>query len=210
MSKAILAAIPIKPFGVAKARLAPRLDAAARSQLGKAVAGRTAAAAADAGALVAIVTADEGVAAWSRSLGYLTISEPSPSNDGLNGAAETAMYEAARRHRPWAIIHADLPLVTPGSLRVVFSKASQQTVLVPSHDGGTNVVAGRGAAFRFSYGTSSFHRHLASHPHSAVLALPDLALDMDTAADLDRARRHATGSWLKSYVYRTETGFPDE
>ena len=63
MSKEILAAIPIKPFGVAKRRLSTRLDAPARSRLGKAVAARTAAAATDAGALVAIVTGDADVAA---------------------------------------------------------------------------------------------------------------------------------------------------
>lgn len=200
MSKEILAAIPIKPFGVAKARLAGRLDGAARSRLGKAVAGRTAAAATDAGALVAIVTSDDEVARWARSHGYLTIDEKLSSTSGLNGAAEVAVFEAARRQRPWAIIHADLPLVTPAALGSVFSLAGLNLVLVPSHDGGTNVIAGTGTAVRFSYGLSSFHRHLAMRPDAHVTTHPALALDLDTEADLDRAMKLAAGNWLRDYV----------
>ena len=36
-----LAGVPIKPFGIAKARLAPALDAGARSRLGRAIAAHT-------------------------------------------------------------------------------------------------------------------------------------------------------------------------
>ncbi len=200
MSKAILAAIPIKPFGVAKKRLSDRLDAATRSRLGRAIAARTAAAAVDAGALVAIATADAGVAGWARSLGYLTIDETLAHGQGLNGAAESVVVEAIHRQRPWAVIHADLPLVTPGSLRLVFTMAQEHTVLVPSHDGGTNVVAGRGPGFRFSYGVSSFHRHLADHPRSKVATEPNLALDLDTKQDLDRAMSLPAGEWLREHI----------
>ena len=200
MSKAILAAIPIKPFGVAKARLADRLDGPARSRLGKAVAARTAAAATDTGALVAIVTGDEGVARWARSLGYLTIDEAMSPSSGLNGAAEAAVFEATRRQRSWAVIHADLPLVTPAALQIVFSQASSSIVLVPAHDGGTNVIAGRGTAINFSYGPGSFHRHLANYPNARVISHPELALDLDTGRDLIRAFDHHAGRWLGRYL----------
>lgn len=200
MSKAILAAIPIKPFGVAKARLSGRLDAAARSRLGKAVAARTAEAATDAGALVAIVTADDGVAHWARSNGYLTIDESMSARPGLDGAAEAAVFEAARRQRGWAIIHADLPLVTPAALGKVFSLAANSVVMVPAHDGGTNVIAGRGTAFRFAYGKGSFKRHLAAFPNARILTDPQLALDLDTVRDLRRAAADPTGRWLARYI----------
>ena len=200
MSKAIFAAIPIKPFGVAKARLAGRLGAADRSRLGKAVAARTAAAATDAGALVAVVTGDAGVAHWARSHGYLTVDEGPPSGRGLNWAAEIAVAEAARRQRCWAVIHADLPLVIPGALGEVFAAAERGAVVVPSHDGGTNIIAGNGVAAHFSYGTASFHRHLAMRPHSTIINRADLALDLDTAADLERAIELPAGRWLLEYV----------
>lgn len=197
MRKAILAAIPIKPFGVAKRRLADRLDAAARSRVGRAVAARTAAAATDAGALVAVVTGDPGVAKWARSHGYLTIREHSA---GLDGAAEAVVAEAGRRQRLWAVVHADLPLVTPRVLQHVFDLAESHTVLVPSHDGGTNIIAGSRSSFPFSYGPGSFHRHLAAEPGAAVTTHPQLALDLDTEADLSRVLRLSAGGWLTDLV----------
>ena len=200
MGKAILAAIPIKPFGVAKARLSGQLDARRRSRLGKAVAARTAAAATDAGALVAIVTGDPDVALWARSNGYLTIDERTSSQSGLNGAAEAAVFEANRRQRCWAIVHADLPLVTPAALTPVFAAAKQDLVLVPSHDGGTNLIAGCSTSFRFGYGPASFHAHLARYPHARVMLKPRLALDLDTEVDLMRALRHPDGRWLARLV----------
>ncbi len=200
MTKAILAAIPIKPFGVAKRRLSDRLDATARSLVGRAVAARTAEAATDAGALVAIVTGDLGVAGWARTRGYLAIDETTSGGTGLNGAAESVLLEATRRQRPWAIVHADLPLVTPTALQAVFAIAERNTALVPSYNGGTNVVAGSGPGFRFSYGEASFHRHLATNPGASVMTHPQLALDLDTVDDLSRALRLQAGSWLSSYV----------
>ncbi len=200
MSKAILAAIPIKPFGVAKARLSGSLNASARSRLGRAVAARTAEAATDAGALVAIVTADDGVADWARSHGYLVIDETMSPREGLDGAAEAAVFEAARRRRSWAIIHADLPLVTPAALHLVFALAAKTAVMVPAHDGGTNVIAGRGTAVQFAYGKGSFQRHLAMYPNARVVTHPQLALDLDTARDLKRASVDPGGRWLSRYL----------
>ncbi|MEA2003126.1 MAG: 2-phospho-L-lactate guanylyltransferase [Actinomycetota bacterium] len=200
MNKAILAAIPIKPFGVAKARLADRLNTRARSRLGKAIAARTAAAATDAGALVAIVTGDPGVTRWARTHGYLTIDEATSPREGLDGAAEAATSEAARRQRCWAIIHADLPLITPTGLSTVFALAERNLVIVPSHDGGTNVIAGKGTAVSFSYGPASFHRHLARYPQARIVTSPELGLDLDTGLDLTRAAALPAGRWLRDYL----------
>lgn len=194
MSKTVLAAIPIKPFGVAKRRLADRLDGATRSRVGRCIAARTATAAGDAGALIAVVTGDTGVAAWARANGYLAI--PETNAGGLDGAAEAVVAEAARCHRTWAVIHADLPLITPAALAPVFELATSRSVLVPSHDGGTNVIAGSGTAFRFAYGRASFHRHLAAYPNSSVVTDVRLALDLDTGDDLTRVLAHPLGAWL--------------
>ena len=200
MSKAILAAIPIKPFGVAKRRLADLLDARSRSALGKAVAARTALAATDAGALVAVVTGDAGVAGWARTQGYLTIDEKLSHGTGLDGAANSVVFEAARRQRSWAVIHADLPLVTPAALRPVFDLARSGSVLVPSYDGGTNIIGGSGTQFRFSYGRASFHRHIAVNPGAIVHTDPRLALDLDTQRDLTRVLALPAGAWLRDLV----------
>jgi 2-phospho-L-lactate guanylyltransferase len=193
----VLAALPVKPFGVAKARLGPALDPAARSRLGRAIAERTGRTARDAGAEVAVVTSDGGVQRWARRAGFGVIAEPDGPGSGLDRAARAAAAEADRRGLRWCIIHADLPLVTPADLAAVFAAAHGGPVLVPSHDGGTNLVSASGPSFPFAYGPASFHRHLAAAPTARVVINPRLALDLDTPRDLARALDLAVDGWLQ-------------
>jgi len=200
----VLAALPVKPFGVAKARLGPALDAAARSRLGMAIAARTGRAARDAGAEVAVVTSDRGVRRWARRTGFGVIDEPDGPGSGLDRAARAAAAEAHRRGLPWCIVHADLPLVIPADLAAVFDLARSGPVLVPSHDGGSNVVASSGPSFPFAYGPGSFHRHLAAVPTARVLVHPRLALDLDTPRDLQHALDLAPDHWLERLILGDE------
>ncbi len=200
----MLAALPVKPFGVAKARLGPALDAAARSRLGMAIAARTGRAARDAGAEVAVVTSDRGVRRWARRTGFGVIDEPDGPGSGLDRAARAAAAEAHRRGLPWCIVHADLPLVIPADLAAVFDLARSGPVLVPSHDGGSNVVASSGPSFPFAYGPGSFHRHLAAVPTARVLVHPRLALDLDTPRDLQHALDLAPDHWLERLILGDE------
>jgi 2-phospho-L-lactate guanylyltransferase len=196
----LLAAVPIKPFGVAKRRLSPILDAGTRSRLGKAVALRTVRIIDEAGAHPVVVTADDGVTEWATSHGIETIIDPGA---GLNAAAATVVSAARGQDLRWALVHADLPCVTPGELRAVFAALPERGVVIsPAHDGGTNVMAGDVDRFRFGYGTSSYHRHL-----RAAVGLPrrivtrwGLALDLDAPADLARARATRRGLWLGEVV----------
>ncbi len=185
--------IPIKPFGIAKARLASVIDAGARSRVGKAIAARTAAAVAASGASPVIVTGDAGVAAWAREHGWATV--PEPAAGGLDGAAQA--FCAAAGSQPWAILHADLPVVGPADLAAAWRHDGP--VIAPSRDGGTSLIAATGA-FRFSYGPGSFHRHLARMGGAAVVVRLGLALDLDTPADLERALRLEAGRWLRELI----------
>jgi 2-phospho-L-lactate guanylyltransferase (CobY/MobA/RfbA family) len=90
-------------------------------------------------------------------------------------------------------------LVTPAALSSVFALAARSLVIVPSHDGGTNVIAGRGTIVEFSYGQASFHRHLAQNPGALVVTSPQLALDLDTSLDLIRAEALPAGRWLRDH-----------
>jgi 2-phospho-L-lactate guanylyltransferase len=191
----LIAVIPVKPFGVAKARLEPELDAANRARLGKSIAARTAAVAAEAGAAVIVVTGDDGVAAWADDRGLDVLREDPRFGAGLDGAAAAGVAHAVAQGTAWAIVHADLPLVTADDLAVVFDAAQRGPVVCPSYDGGTNVLAGRSGGLAFSYGKGSFRRHLAAEPTAAVITTPGLALDLDAPRDLFRAR-HLGGGWL--------------
>ena len=197
-SVGLLAAIPVKPFGVAKARLSDQLSPDQRARLGKAIAARTAILSRQAGADVFVVTGDDGVAQWAAGLGFAVLPEgPVPS---LDGAARAAAATAAAREQRWVIVHADLPLATATDLRTVFALAASAPVVVPAHDGGTNLLAGSDPAFPFAYGTGSFRRHLAAAPQAKVVSHPRLAMDLDTPTDLAHVRQAGGGLWLAPFL----------
>jgi len=184
-----LVGVPIKPFGVAKRRLGPAVDAATRSRLGRAIAANTLVTIAASGATALVVTGDRGVAAWARAGGWDVLVEP--AGVGLDGAAAVV---AAASPRSWAVVHADLPLLGVDDLTAAWD-ADERVVLAPSRDGGTNLVAGVGP-MRFSYGPGSFHRHLAQAPGAAVITRAGLALDLDTPADLVTVLALGAPDWL--------------
>ena len=190
-----LAGVPIKPFGIAKARLAPALDAGARSRLGRAIAAHTLRTVAASGATPAVVTPDAGVARWARRHGWSVIDEP--PGGGLDGAALAVVAAAGDAH--WAVVHADLPLLNERDLIDAWHASAAGVVIAPAHDGGTSLVAGVGR-FRFSYGPGSFHRHLRTAPAATVLVRSGLALDLDTVADLEVAVGRSEGAWLRRYA----------
>lgn len=196
-------AIPVKPFGVAKRRLSPVLDAGQRSRVGKAVAGHVISQARATGCRVAVVTGDAGVAAWAAEQGVAVISEPAPG--GLDVAAYAAVVEARRRRLAWMVVHADLPTVTTADLKAAVDELPRGGILIgPSHDGGTNLMAGDRDSFSFSYGRNSFRRHLstAAHLPHRILIRAGLTLDLDGPADLASAVRLPPGRWLAEVVDR--------
>ena len=182
-------AIPVKPFGVAKARLRPVLNARQRSVLGKAIAAHTVAEAQATGARVAVVTGDPGVTEWARWLGVDVVDESIEDGTGLNGAATAATTEAQRIGSDWMILHADLPHLSRSDLNAAIARFTPGGyVLSPSYDGGTTLLMGTGP-FRFRYGPGSFHHHLRAAGEGAeVVVRTGLGLDLDTPDDLEAAR----------------------
>lgn len=195
----LLISIPVKPFGVAKARLDPVLTAPQRYRLGRAVAAHTIGQAVGTGVQVAVVTGDKGVAAWAEATGVEVLAEQSGFGPGLNGAAATAAAAAERRGSAWLILHADLPLVTTADLQTAIGRhAPGDYVIAPSYDGGTSLLMGSGS-FAFAYGSGSFHRHLQEAGGAEVVVRTGLALDLDTPRDLAAVRAHGT-AWQEVTV----------
>lgn len=190
-----LVGIPVKPFGVAKQRLHPRLDPATRSVLGRRIAAHTAAVVAAAAAEVFIVAGDSGVRRWAAGLGLGTIAEPDAG--GLDGAAAALRDRAIGSGRAWLVLHADLPLISDGEMRAVLDPLrAGRAVIAPSHDGGTSAFGATGP-LDFHYGIGSFHRHFRQVPTGAVVVRPGLAFDLDTVDDLDAVLRHPRGKWIE-------------
>ena len=196
----VLAALPLKAFTAAKGRLEGLLEPSARAALSRAMAERVTAAWVETGATVVVVTPDPAVAAWARGFGLEVIAEP--PGGGLNGAAAAAAAEAARRGRPWCIVHADLPLLTP-ALAGAFTAALGPgiAVLAPSRQGGTNLLAAA-LPLAFAYGPRSFSRHLAAARglERRVMVTTGTALDLDTPEDLQGAAALPGGAWLRAYL----------
>jgi len=176
--------VPVKAFSVAKLRLAPVLDPAARATLARRLA--TVVIAAARPLRVLVVCDDDEVAAWATAAGAEVVWAP---GRGLDGAVADGVARAAATGADRVIVaHADLPLARdlPGLL------ASQaDVVLVPDRVGdGTNVaVVPTGAGFTFAYGAGSFDRHVAEARRLEldldVLDDAALAWDVDVPADLD-------------------------
>ncbi len=195
-SNSPLVAIPVKAFGVAKARLAPRVSAPARRVLGQAMAARTARMFAEAGAEPVILAADARVAGWARTTGFEVLAQRRP---GLNGAALDLVESAAG---PWMMVHADLPLITSDDARIVLDALEAGPVISPARDGGTNVLGARHPGMDFAYGPGSFHHHLrnlSDHvERPTVIVRIGLALDLDTPEDLVYAIE--ASPWLRDLI----------
>ncbi len=173
----VVAVVPIRDFS-GMTRLAPILSPSQRRQLAVMLAGRVVDATLEAGLRTIVVTDSPDVWRWAVQRSVATCNDP---GDGLSAAAAAGV--ASGGDKPWMVIHADLPLVQPSSIATVASEARTSTVIVPSQDGGTNVISGYGR-FPFSYGAGSFHRHLAAVPHARVLVSRSLSIDIDTPEHL--------------------------
>lgn len=184
------ALIPVKELAQAKARLAPVLDAAARRRLALAMFRDVLEAALACSALdgVAVVSRDDAVLTLGWVAGAKKLLEPGDLNNALTSAGERLARRGVDRI---VVLAADLPLATPEAIEAV-ALAEAAVAVVRSPDGGTNALALPPGASAFRFGPDSARRHLEAAQQAGLRAvrldLPELALDIDTPADLSRLR----------------------
>lgn len=175
--------VPVKSFRRAKLRLSAVADAGQRAELARWMAARVLRAAG--GCPVFVVCDDDEVATWATENSAEVLWRP---GRGLNRAVTEGVRALAELGIGQVVVaHADLPLAhdlgalaTPGTV----------TLVPDGREDGTNVLCvPSGAAFEFSYGAGSFHRH---RQRAEALGLPvkvvhdeRLALDVDRPIDLD-------------------------
>jgi 2-phospho-L-lactate/phosphoenolpyruvate guanylyltransferase len=188
--------IPVNRLDRAKGRLAELLTPDERAALTLATLRTVLTAVREAGMEPSVLAADLRLAALLGP--SVTIVMEDPSVSGLNAQLEFAV--AAIDRTAVLILHADLPLATAESLRVMLAAgdAEESVTLVRSPDGGTNAMLLRPPGrFPLAYGPGSF----AAHVNAAGLAgltvsiveSPELALDLDTPADLRTLLSTPTG-----------------
>lgn len=175
--------MPVKAFGLAKARLAPALPPAARAALARVMADNVLDAARPLPA--AVVCDDPDVAAWAVARGTRVVWAPGRGLDGAVADGVNVLSTAGARQV--IVAHADLPLATD----LAWVAGFDGVTLVPDGgDDGTNVVCvPASAGFAFSYGPGSFARHVAA-AHRLGLALrvvreQRLGRDLDLPGDLE-------------------------
>lgn len=175
--------VPIKSFGLAKARLTDVLTPPERRQLAIRCAEAVLAAARP--LPVYVVCDDVEVAEWATAHNATIVVPPEP---GLNAAVAAGRTAAERAgHGRVLVVHSDLPnaqtLASLGDIPAA-------VVVVPDrHGDGTNaLLLPSEGAFNFQYGPGSSTAHAAEATRLGltcqVVARPDLALDLDTLDDL--------------------------
>lgn len=210
----IWAVVPVKPFGLAKQRLAATLAPQARARLARAMLEDVLAALRQAeappggglggfgglGGLAGtlIVSAEPAVAELARAYRVEWLAEPEVA--GLNAAlARAARHLAARRAAGLMVLPGDLPgLAAAEVAQVIAAHPAGGVSLVAAHDGqGTNaLLATPPEVIGFAFGPGSLAAHRAAAQAAGVpvrvhagAALPGLGFDVDAPGDLARLAR---------------------
>jgi len=188
----IRAVVPVKPFGIAKQRLAAVLDADARAMLARGMFRDVMATLAQLDELAGIVVVTSDAVAAEIAAGQGAHVVPDRENVGVSRALAQAI-PALKQFGCDAMLAlpADIPYATAAELRAAIAALSDHDiVLAPAAgDGGTNLLAARPPdAIAFRFGQDSFGRHLAAARAAglapAILDLPGVGRDIDSPADL--------------------------
>jgi 2-phospho-L-lactate guanylyltransferase len=174
----------VVPFRDGKSRLSPSRHV--RRTLSLAMLGDVLAACVAVG-MTTIVTDDDEAAALARDLGAAAVADP---GDGQGAAVAAAL--AVQEPAATLVVNADVPCVVPQDLRALLAATPLSGLaLVEALDGTTNALSlPAPEVFAPLYGRDSARRFL-EHARALGLeavsaAVPNLAEDVDTAADLER------------------------
>jgi 2-phospho-L-lactate guanylyltransferase len=196
-----LAVVPIKPLPAAKTRLRGAVPDAVHPDLVLAMAQDTVAAALACPAIgqVRVVCDDPAVREALTRLGAQCV--PDLPGAGLN-AAVTFGATPAR----WTVaLTADLPALRPeeldGALKEATEAAARAYVADAEGTGTVLLAAPPGVALAPRFGAGSAAAHQASGARRLDGDWPSLRRDVDTAADLDEARKLGLGTHTERMLY---------
>ena len=190
------ALVPVKPLGAAKSRLSKVLLPAERADLARRFLEHTLAALCACRGVDEILVISADPLAWDLAAQYGAQCCNEADTPGLNISLRRGVSRAVSGGaEAILIVPTDLPLLNETHLqRVVDHIGSPPAVaLAPDrHRKGTNILLQSPPnLIPFSYGVGSFQTHLesarAAGAEVSVLEIPELALDIDSPADLKKA-----------------------
>ncbi|HRE27831.1 MAG TPA: 2-phospho-L-lactate guanylyltransferase [Anaerolineales bacterium] len=191
------AIVPVKPFGLAKSRLAPVLEPGQRVALSRAVLSQTLAILQQSPTVTRtlVVSRDPAVLSLARLYQANTVSESGQPE--LNAALRRAISVAQSFGASGVLVlPADLPQLTREDVTALIAPAGEDvaaSIAPDRHHEGTNGVFVRPATLLdVSFGQGSFARHLAQLTargiQPRIIERPGLQLDLDTPADWELFR----------------------
>jgi 2-phospho-L-lactate guanylyltransferase len=211
--------IPVNALDRAKGRLADVLGPEDRARLAIATVRTVIDAVRAAGCEALVLTRDRRIRTEVEE--RARVIEEDPAAIGLNAQLESALARLAAGGvlDEILVLHADLPLASEVGIRAVLAAAppALSATLVRSSDGGTNAMLLRPPGrFPLAYGADSFGRHAAAARAAGMAVVevdaPSLALDLDTAADIERlmsvpgGRESAAGRLLEGLGFGQAAG----
>jgi 2-phospho-L-lactate guanylyltransferase len=192
-----VAILPVKHFGEAKRRLSERMTAGARRALAEAMFSDVLIALRRASAVdgVLVVTADHGAQRIAGGYGAMVVDD---EQLGHNPAAKLGIRAAIEAEAERALlVPGDCPLLDPGELDALIARhvPRRSALIIPDRHGtGTNgLLLTPPASLTPSFGPGSAERHAAKAQADGIdheiVAVPSLALDVDTPEDLEALRQ---------------------
>ena len=189
-----LTLIPVNQLDRAKGRLSTLLDARQRAELALVTLTTAWHAALEVSSAVVILTADLRIPSLLGPRAVVLRESPDAHglNEQLSLATSTLIQERKLREDSCLLIlHADLPLATPHAIQALFAAAppAPSVMIVRSADGGTNAMLQcPPGKLGLAYGSESAAKHEAAARNAGMVVAwhesPDLALDLDTPADI--------------------------
>ncbi len=191
--------IPVKPLPLAKSRLASELQPQKRIELARSMAEHVIKAAADTGAAVYVVTADDEIGRVASKYSARLVADPEEairrgpgSPEALNLALRAGIEAAGEEGAAAALIApADLPYLTASDLEIAALRPGPEGIAIaPSSDGkGTNALSvPLPVPIALSFGTNSFEAHISQAFKMGipvrVLRRRGLCHDVDTPSSI--------------------------
>jgi 2-phospho-L-lactate guanylyltransferase len=206
----VWAVVLVKPFRLAKQRLAGVLDAGERTELARVMLEDvlTAVDACASLAGVIVVTADRAAAAVARRHGAIVLMETAAV--GMNAAVtRVTKYLTGRADAGIVVVPADVPHVSPDDIEEMIALIARTPAiaLVQSSDGGTNLLACRPSSIIApSFGPNSFTAHCVAAAQQGITPTVRLAshlsLDIDRREDLDAFISRQSSTRTHAYLAR--------
>lgn len=195
--------IPVSRFKECKTRLSPFFNEEERENLLKVMLKDVTESVAKYVDNIIIISADDDVLNYGKSLNLKTLKENENSN--LNKALKQAMDYCKSKAKKVIILPSDVPLIGKTNIKMLIdSSKSLDFIIVPSKGGGTNAIIMKPGAIRTKFGDFSYKEHVnAADRKNLNPQVHDsffMALDVNTTEDLGEIMVHGENTNTRKYL----------